>query len=440
MNGDALTEWLRLDAHPLAGEDPEDVSDTALAPVLDIIGDSRVVALGESMHRTHEFPAWRRRLFRFLVENAGFSAMVIESGFPEGALVDRWVSSGTGSLRRALTEGITYHFGKCQEALDLVVWMREHNATAVAPLHFYGMDIPDSAASPLPALTTVADALDGMDPAYAEHLRRTLIAAHDFLPSDRSGLARAAPAIHSYLALDAPRRHAITAGIAALVERLRARRTDYLADGAEADTVDHMIRVAETARGADAFLSAMLDGATRTWPAANIRDLTMADTVQWILEREKRILVFGANGHVRKTSYLAPPFVTQPLATVGTHLHARLGDDYTVIGTTFGEGEVWLHSPSPDDLPGHSTPFLQELGTLRPESLDAHLAGSGLGAFLVDLRRASPAASAILDRVHGTHNGPELEPADIRRSFDAVLHVERVSPWHTWIDERGRWS
>jgi erythromycin esterase len=440
MTRDALADWLAHAAPPFPDTAPEDVPDTALEPLLDMIGTSRVVALGESMHRTHEFLAWRQRLFRFLVERAGFTALAIESGFPEAELLDRWVVAGKGGLRQALDEGLTYHFGKCQEALDLAVWMRQHNTTADSPLHLYGIDVPDSAASALPAVAAVVDFLADADPEYAEHVRRTVIDAHDHLPSDRSGLARAAPMIQSYLAAEPRRRAAITAGIAGLVERVRARRTDYRANGVEADAIGRAVRTAEVARGADAFLAAMVEGPTRTWPAANIRDSTMADTVEWLLEREERVLLFAANGHVRKTPYLAPPFVIEPLATVGTHLSVRLGADYTVIGTTFGGGEAWLHRPGPDDPPGHSTPFTEQIGALRHESLDRRLSDAGRGSRLIDLRSAPAEVAAALDTLEGTHNGTELELADIRASFDLILHVDRVSPWHTWIDARGHWE
>lgn len=440
MTSDAFADRLARTAPVFPDTAPEDIPDAVLEPLLGMIGTSRVVALGESMHRTHEFLVWRQRLLRFLVEHAGFTALAIESGFPESEAIDRWVIRGEGGLRQALEDGITYHFGKCQEALDLVVWMREHNVASGSPVHFYGVDVPDSAASALPAVSAVVDFLAEADPEYAEHVRRTLIDAHDHLPSDRSGLARAAPMIQSYLAVDTARRQAISAGISGLVERVRARQTDYRANGVKADAIDRAIRAAEVARGADAFLAAMVEGPTRTWPAANIRDSTMADTVQWILQREERVLLFAANGHVRKMPYLAPPLVTEPLATVGTHLSSRLGADYTVIGTTFGGGEAWLHRPGPDDPPGHSTPFTEEIGPLRPESLDRHLGDAGRGSRLIDLRSALAEVAASLESVRGTHNGTELEVADVRASFDLILHVDRVSPWHTWIDAHGHWA
>jgi erythromycin esterase len=52
------------------------------------IGDSRVVAIGESAHYNREFFQLRHRLLRYLVERHGFSAYAVESGFVEGCRVD----------------------------------------------------------------------------------------------------------------------------------------------------------------------------------------------------------------------------------------------------------------------------------------------------------------------------------------------------------------
>ncbi|MBO9703969.1 MAG: erythromycin esterase family protein [Arthrobacter sp.] len=115
----------------------------------------------------------------------------------------------------------------------------------------------------------------------------------------------------------------------------------------------------------------------------------------------------------------------------------RLGEDYLAIGSTYGGGTGWLHRPGPQDAPGHSTPFTADLGEPFGGSLDQALARPGLGDYFVDLRRVSSAASGGLELTTGTHNGPGLEPSDAAASFDAMIHLDRISPWHTWIDEHG---
>ncbi|MDQ0709789.1 erythromycin esterase [Arthrobacter woluwensis] len=430
-----LTAWLTQSARRLATVSPDTEDDADLEPLLEIIGDARVVALGESTHRIHEFYLIRHRIFRFLARHAGFTALVMESGFPEGLRVDRWIQHGGGRVREVLREGISYHFGKCQEMLDQLAWMRQH-ALDGRPLRFYGMDLADSGASALPGLLTALDLLDDVDPEYAAHSRKTLLPFFEYLPADRAGLAQAAPSIQAYLVLPESDRFALTAQLHGFVERMRARRIDYSAT-ADPGRVEAAVRAAETALGTDAFLAAMTAGPTRTWPGANIRDVVMADTVEWILEREPRILVAAANGHIKKTPYTAPPVVTEPLTMLGEHLADRLGDDYVAIGSTYGGGTAWLHRPGPDDGPGHSTPFVADLGAPFDGSLDQALARPGIGDYFVDLRDTSAAALSALRRTTGTHNGPGLEPSDAAASFDAVVHLDRIGPWHTWIDEHG---
>ena len=440
-SADVVTAWLRSHAHRLRTLDPDDDDDTDLEPLLGIVGDARVVAIGESMHRVHEFFALRHRVFRFLHRRAGFTALVTESGLPEGTRVDEWIRTGRGSLRDTLRDGVSYRFGACQEMLDQLTWMRERTAMGHSAPRWYGMDLPDSSASALPGILAALDVLDETDPHFAAHIRETLLPLFGYLPEDRTGLAQAAPSIRAYLALPAPDRAVITVGIADLAARIGARRREQIAalgDGAVAqERVEVAIRAAESARAADAFLQAMTAGSTRTWPAANIRDTWMADTVEWVLQREPRILVAAANGHVQRTPFSAPPFVPDPMTTMGGHLADRLGDDLVVIGTAFGGGQQWLHRPDPSDPPGHSRPFVAPLGPLEPSSLDAVFARSGIDDAIIDLRTAPDAAAIALDTTAGWHNGDVVQPGRARDAFDAVAFIRSVTPWRTWIDDRG---
>jgi erythromycin esterase len=435
---EVLGGWLRANAVRLATLDPDADDEADLEPLLDIVGDARVVALGESMHRVHEFFQIRHRIFRFLARRAGFTALVMESGFPEAWTVNAWVRHGELGLHEILNRGVTYHFGKCQEMLDQAAWMRQYNIAAERPVGFYGMDVPDSAASALPGVLLALDLLDEVDPQYAAAARTRLLERFRYLPGDRSGLAQAASTIKAYLALPDTARFELTARIGDLVERVRARRLEYIDALGDRERVDAALHAAEVARSADAFLSAMSAGPTRTWPPANIRDAAMADTVAWILRREPRILVAAANGHVQKAPYLAPPFVAQAMTTLGQHLAEGLGDGLVVIGSAYGGGRTWLHRPAPDDLDGHSTPFIEDVGASDPASLDAALASAGIGDFAIDFRTADASAAGALDKTTGTQNGPYVQPADARRAFDAMIYVNRVTPWHTRIDERGR--
>jgi erythromycin esterase-like protein len=445
---DAVGEWLREHAARLDTLDPDAADDRDLEPLRELAGDARVVMIGESMHRIHEFYEFRHRLFRFLARELGFTGFVMESGFAEGLRVDDWIATGAGRPREVLETGVTYHMGKCHEMLDQLAWMREFHLSSGHPLHFYGMDLSGSAATAKPAVEACLPLLDAVDAPYAEVVRGSLLPLFDHLPADRSGLAWAAPAIHSYVELPDAVRFELTARIGELAERLQAMRVDYLAASGDRRAVDAAVRCGAIARHTDAFLAAMVTGPTRTYRPGNIRDAAMAETVEWILEREERIVVVAATGHAQRVPFNAPPFVPHGLTTVGQHLADRLGGQLVVIGSGYGGGDAWLHRPAPDGLPGHSVPFVEDLGASHPSSLDAVLGRAGVGDYLIDLRRvpaggadaagtAGAAVDAALAAVEGTQNGPYLQLGDPRVAFDAVYFVDRLSPWHTWIDAEG---
>ncbi|MET8997367.1 erythromycin esterase family protein [Amycolatopsis sp. NPDC004169] len=429
-----ISGWLRDNLVRLRTLEP-DAGHDELEPLRDIVGDARVVAIGESTHRVHEFSRLRHRVTRFLAEELGFTGFAMESGFPEGWAVHDWVLGGDGDLDPLLRTGITYHMGRCAEMRDQLRWMREHNRTHDRKLRFYGMDLPDSSASALPGVTAALAFLDEADPAYAAAAREHLLPLFGYLPSDRTGLAWAAPAIHAYLALGPAHRHELTARIGELTERLRALRVPY--STVDATRADIALQCAVNARFADAFLANMAAAPGRTYRGANVRDAAMADNVGWILEREERIVVGAANGHVQRLPYRVPPIVNEEQVMLGQHLARSLGDRMVVIATTYDGGRVFSHRPRPEGPPGHTDVYYEDVTPCtEPGSLDALLAEAGEPLALLDLRKV-PRDGAVARRfaeVDGTRQGPYLQPADPLAAFDAVVHVDRVSPWHTFID------
>jgi erythromycin esterase len=400
--------------HPLRTLDPADEDFSDLKPLREIVGDARVVAIGESAHRVHEFYQLRHRLTRFLVREMGFGAMVLESGFPEGLAVNDWVHGGPGDRDALLQDGVTYRFGRCREMRDQLDWMRAHQVS------FYGMDVPGSSGTTVPAIEACLPLLDDVDPAYAKVIRTSLLPLFDYLPSDRSGVAWVAPALQAYMALDPAVRHEITARIASFAARLQAMRVAY--GGTE--RVEMAIRCAATARHMDAFLAAMADGATRTYPAANIRDSAMAENVEWILGREDRIVVCAANGHVQRWPFWAPPIINDKLTTVGEQLAATLGADLVVIGSAFGGGTLELYRPLPGGPPGHVETFTEEVGPFAPDTIDGVLSRAGFPLHLTDLRGASlPGVTKIM-------SASAEQPIDPVAAFDAMVFIESVTPWH----------
>src|SRR5436305_8843629 len=122
-----VLSWLRQHAIPLttvkAGCGFADLQ--SLKPV---IGDARVVALGEATHGTREFFQLKHRLLEFLVSELGFTLFTIEAAFAETLAVDRYVLTGEGDARHSVASMQPYCWN-CQEMVAQVEWMRAWNAS-----------------------------------------------------------------------------------------------------------------------------------------------------------------------------------------------------------------------------------------------------------------------------------------------------------------------
>ena len=62
-----------------------------LDPLIDAIGDSRFVLLGEASHGTSEFYTWRTELSKRLIQEKRFSFIGVEGDWPDCYAVNRFV-------------------------------------------------------------------------------------------------------------------------------------------------------------------------------------------------------------------------------------------------------------------------------------------------------------------------------------------------------------
>ena len=157
-----------------------------LAALDQIIGDARIVALGEATHGTAEFFRMKHRLFEYLVEKKGFTVFAFEANWPVVEIADRYVKTGEGSAAAALKE-IGFWVWATEEVRDLIDWMRAYNSVPgrTKLLSFTGFDMQNPGA----AAKCVIDAFDRLGASEAETIRRLYDGAKDmYLRMDPLGL------------------------------------------------------------------------------------------------------------------------------------------------------------------------------------------------------------------------------------------------------------
>jgi erythromycin esterase len=166
----------------------------------------------------------------------------------------------------------------------------------------------------------------------------------------------------------------------------------------------------------------------------------MADTVDWILGREERIVLLAHNGHIQRTVPDVSDIGVTPTTMMGHHLAARLGDQYLPIGTTLGSGDLLYYEPT-ELLHKEGTSRLRwrifEMPPAGMETIDGLMASSYAGPGIVDLRRLDAGDVASVDAAHRMRYVQyELDIHSVRQAFDLLVNVPQVTVWHSPVTAR----
>ncbi|MBZ4322847.1 erythromycin esterase family protein [Streptomyces huiliensis] len=341
---DGLVRWVAGNAAHLApigpGECLEGPFDD-LEPLRGLVGDARVVALGENSHQIREFGLLRHRLLRFLVEELGFTAYAMEYGAAEGRAVDAWVRGGDGDLDGLLApgraEGGVHRLGLPVEVRDTLRWLRRHNADAPHPVRFLGCDIPAAGGSLAPVLGPVVVYLDGVDPGAL----RFLEAAREISEPIAGGTVMV-PA-YARLELDGATQGRLTTALSRLLGRftdLRELHTERTGRAAYETALSDVRAAVATDRAQRAMAEALAGAPDAAGFAA--RERYLADTLLEFLDRSApgtRVVLVGHNAHIQRSEGpLGAP-------TMGNLLARALGADYVPIALTGNGGETVENVP-----------------------------------------------------------------------------------------------
>ncbi|MGH7555565.1 MAG: erythromycin esterase family protein [Longimicrobiales bacterium] len=135
----AVAEWVRSTAIRLrtveAGHGFAD-----LQPLKPVVGNARIVSLGEATHGTREFFQLKHRLLEFLATEMGFTIFSIEANLPEAYRLNDYVLRGVGDPRQLL-RGMYFWTWDTEEVLDMILWMRAFNASGRGRVQFTGFDM-----------------------------------------------------------------------------------------------------------------------------------------------------------------------------------------------------------------------------------------------------------------------------------------------------------
>ncbi len=412
----------------------------------DLIGDARVVLIGESSHGTHEFYDARAEITKWLIEHKGFNAVAAEADWPDAYRVNRYVrgldsiSGGEDDSPEEALRGFQRFpawMWRNTVVRDFVGWLRWHNGRCAADgrrqTGFYGLDLYSLHRS----MQEVIGYLDTVDPAAAARAR-TRYGCFDHSAGD-DGQA------YGYAAAFGAGQSCERQAVEQLVE-LQRSALDYLRhDGEPAeDELFYAQQNAVTVRNAEAYYRGMFAGRVTSW---NMRDKHMAQTLRALIDHldragnPARIVVWAHNSHVGDAR--ATEVSADGQLTIGQLAREQYGESCRLIGFSTYSGTVTAAS----DWGG-----IAERKTVRPAlagSIEELLHETGNPAFIVPMHDGSPAAAALevvrLGRAIGVIYQPRTErqshyfhvrPSD---QFDAMIHIdttralEPLEPTSVWI-------
>ncbi|MEN9936234.1 MAG: hypothetical protein RLZZ387_2813 [Chloroflexota bacterium] len=450
---DDTIDALRAAAQPLAG--PEDRFD----PLLDMVGDARLVLIGEASHGTHEFYAARAAITRRLIAERGFGGVVAEADWPDAERVDCFVRARSGDQDADAALGDFQRFPRWMwrnaDVRAFVSWLRAHNDAlpqSAPRAGFYGMDLYSLHSSIDAVLTYLAR----VDPEAASRAR------HRYACFEHYG--------------DDPQRYGYAAGylaetceddvVAQLLE-LQRREHDLTRFGGRLADDEHFYaeQNARLIKNAEAYYRAMFRGRDESW---NLRDTHMTETIDALLEhltprfRRAKLVVWAHNSHLGDAR--ATELGDSGELNVGQLTRARYGREALLVGFTTYRGTVtaardWGDPGERrrvrDALPGSYEALLHtvaERGTLAERAAGAPPSPAPpMPNFMLNLRDSGPTADALsrsrLERAIGVIYRPETERrshyfhARLPEQFDALIHfdatraVEPLEPDPGWATQ-----
>jgi len=403
----AVIQWAAENAMGLETADPGAPLDD-LKPLGDIVGNARVVFLGESRHDAGEQFRLKHRLIRYFVEEMGFRLFAIEDSLPGAEAINDYVLGGNGDPEVLLSRIGAWYIWDTEEVLDLVRWMRAHNLDRgkAKKVSYHGIDIVDA----LPARENLLAYLDRVDPDYAATLREGPIGRAALSPDLWT------ETLDGYGELTDDEIEGIGAAYTGLLAKLADRREAYMARSSS-EELDRILRQAWILDRANDLFTTGVRGSLVD--AGTVREKAMADNIRRLLEEiapGERLIVWCHNVHASKSPVdLEIPDRPRALDVeqLARYVAVGLGYPTVSIGFAFNRGQG----------PDYSLPAADE-GTV-----DGVLARVGRPLFLVDLRSA-PAGGPVDAWLHRKQSmraqggAVGLVPAE---AYDALIFSETIT-------------
>jgi erythromycin esterase len=261
--------------------------------LLDRIGDSQFVLLGEASHGTSEFYRWRTEITKRLIREKGFSFIAVEGDWPDCYKVNSYIKglpeSGKNAydVLKSFNRWPTWMWAN-NEMVELVKWLKLYNDKQQDGkiVGFYGLDLY----SLWESMEAILQYLKKIDP---NGIKNAIEAYNCFEPygKDVENYARATAFVPENCEDE----------IIEMLKSLRSKMYVYSKKdhGNRDEDYFNAEQNAIIAKDAELYYRTMIRGDVNSW---NIRDTHMMDTLERLIafhdEANSKAIVWAHNTHI----------------------------------------------------------------------------------------------------------------------------------------------
>lgn len=263
-------------------------SKSDLQPLFDLIGDSRIVMLGEATHGTHEYYLWRTYITQKLIQEKEFNFVAVEGDWPDCYRLNRFVKGYDAENKNAFQ--VLHAFDRWPtwmwanwEISALAGWMRQFNKhlPSNARAGFYGLDVY----SLWESMDSIMQYLTKTDPSALNVAEEAFRCFEPYRKDEGRSYAQST--------LFVP--EACQQEVVNLLKEIRRKLPQYNTDHENVFSAEQNALVAVNA---EKYYRTMVQGGPHSW---NVRDRHMSDTLERLLTfhgAQSKAIVWAHNTHV----------------------------------------------------------------------------------------------------------------------------------------------
>lgn len=380
---DAEIDWLKQRIYPINTSNPELIIDKDLSIFRKLVGNSKVVALGEVSHGSSEIFQMKHRIIKYLAKNDNFNIFSIEGNMPEAYKLNDYIIDGKGDPTK-LIKGMYFWTWQTQEFLDMVNWMKSYN-NGVEKIQFTGFDMQQ-----------FTGAINELDEAFKENKETS-----NLLTGLRNKLETIQIASQKAL-------------------KLVVSSEDNISILMSIDSINHFIDKSTYKLETKKWLTQNTEMIKQFIDLSlTSRDKNMSENLLWIKSNnpKSKIMIWAHNSHIKKTG-----------DSMGKYLSDSLKSDYLSIGFAFFKGKYTAK--------GSNGLSCYDAEVAKNESYESFFNAINEPIFILDLRKIKEDKSAeskwLRDymefrAIGSIKGGHEFVYTNLTNDFDMILFINESS-------------